>query len=71
MLKKDAIAHFGTQEALAGALGIKTQSITTWPDRVPSLRQLQLERITEGKLKADPSILPGSEPATAQREATA
>lgn len=57
MLKKDAIAHFGTQAELARALNIKSQSIESWGDEVPHLRQLQLEKITHGKLKADPEIL--------------
>lgn len=68
MLKKDAIAYFGTQRALAEALGIRTQSISDWPETVPELRQLQLERITGGQLKADPTILLAS-PSPAQQSA--
>lgn len=56
MLKKDAIAHFGTEAALAKALGIKPQSIQDWGEVVPELRQLQLERMTEGKLLAAPLV---------------
>jgi DNA-binding transcriptional regulator YdaS (Cro superfamily) len=69
MLKRDAIAYFGTQQALADALGIKTQSITDWGEIVPELRQLQLQRITGGVLKADPAILPDAPPAPAQQSA--
>lgn len=69
MRKKDAIAYFGTQQALADALGIKTQSITDWPEMVPELRQLQLERITGGRLSADPSILPPTSTPAPQPEA--
>ena len=58
MLTKDAIAHFNDSQAeLARALGIKPQSITDWGETVPKLRQLQLERITSGALKAAPEIL--------------
>lgn len=58
MLTKDAIAHFNDSQAeLARALGIKPQSISDWGDTVPKLRQLQLERITGGALKAAPEIL--------------
>lgn len=56
MLKKDAIDHFGTEAALAKALSIRPQSIQDWGDTVPVLRQLQLERITNGKLKFDRSL---------------
>lgn len=63
MLTKDAIAHFGTQAALAQALGIKQQSVADWGETVPPLRQLQLERITDGVLKAAPSILASPAPA--------
>lgn len=56
MLTQQAIAHFGTKAALARALGIKRQAITTWGKTVPLLRALQLEKITEGKLKAPPVV---------------
>jgi DNA-binding transcriptional regulator YdaS (Cro superfamily) len=52
MLTKDAIAHFKTEAALARALGIRAQSVQDWGTTVPALRQLQLERITEGVLRA-------------------
>lgn len=57
MLTKDAIAHFGSQAALARALGIEQPSVAGWKETVPPLRQLQLERMTGGALKADPQIL--------------
>lgn len=52
MKKSDAIEYFGSQSALARALGIKPPSIADWGDEVPDLRQLQLEAITHGQLKA-------------------
>lgn len=55
MTKDDAINYFGSQAALADALGIKQPSVAEW-DSVPDLRQLQLEILTHGKLKADPAI---------------
>lgn len=54
MTKDEAVEHFGTQEALAKALGITQGSVSLWGDSVPWPRQLQIERITEGKLTADP-----------------
>lgn len=58
MRTSDAIEHFGSQAALARALNIKPPSVADWGDSVPPLRQLQIEALTGGKLRADPSILP-------------
>lgn len=52
MNKKDAIEHFGSQQALADALGIKQPSVAAWKN-IPAIRQIQLEAITEGALRAD------------------
>lgn len=52
MKTSDAVRYFGTQAALAKALGIKRQSINDWGDTVPLARQYQIERMTRGKLKA-------------------
>lgn len=57
MRTKDVVDHFGSQAALARALGITQPSVALWGDDVPPLRQLQIERLTAGKFKADPSIL--------------
>lgn len=35
IIKEDAIALFGTQSALANALGITRQAVCQWPDREP------------------------------------
>lgn len=57
MLTKDAIAHFGNSQAeLARALGIKPQSVTDWGDTVPPLRQIQIEKLTDGALKAASNV---------------
>lgn len=56
MLKKDVIEHFGSQASVAAALGISQPSVADWGETVPPLRQIQLERITGGKLKASPDI---------------
>lgn len=67
MLKEDAIRHFGSQAALARALGIKQPSINDWGEVVPPLRQLQIEQLTGGRLKADPQIL---HPVTSPQQAS-
>lgn len=58
MRTDDAIRHFGSQAALARALDIKPPSISSWGAEVPPLRQLQIEKLTGGKLRANPAILP-------------
>lgn len=52
MKTKDAITHFGNKAKLAKALNISKSAITQWPDDVPELRAFQIERLTNGKLKA-------------------
>lgn len=55
MKTEDAIKHFGGKKIeLARALKISPSAVTMWGDDVPLLRQYQLERITEGALKAEP-----------------
>lgn len=44
-----AIAHLGSQQALADALGIKSPSISEWHQRrVPVERCIAIERATNG-----------------------
>lgn len=51
----DAKAHFGNSTSrLARALGIEPPSVYDWGRFPPPLRQLQLEQITNGALKAEP-----------------
>ena len=60
MQKSDAIAYFGSQRALAKALGITEQAVSGWkPDKIPELRAVQLHILTNGELKADPSSFLG------------
>lgn len=55
MKTEDAIKHFGGKKIeLAKALKISPSAVTMWGDEIPLLRQYQLERITDGALKADP-----------------
>lgn len=54
MTKEQAVAHFGGVPRLAEALGIQRQAIYQW-DEIPELRQLQIERLTDGALQADSS----------------
>lgn len=47
------IEHFLTKAKLAAALGIEPPSIYDWGEYPPGLRQIQIERLTKGKLKAE------------------
>jgi len=60
MKTADAINIFKTQDALADVLGLRQPSIARWVKKgaIPYLRQLQLESLTGGQLKADKTILP-------------
>jgi hypothetical protein len=54
MKTKDVIEFFGgTQLSAAEALGLAQSSIATWGVYPPKLRQLQIQAITKGKLKAE------------------
>lgn len=54
MRTSDVVTHYGSQAAVAEALGIKQPSVAMWGESPPPLRQLQLESLTGGKLKAGP-----------------
>ena len=53
MTKKDAIKRFSTQARLAEALGMSQGSVSLWGQFPPALRQLQIEVLTGGELKAE------------------
>ena len=57
MTKDAAIKHYGTQQKLADALGMSQASVSEWGEYPPALRQLQLQQVTKGKLKAEPGLL--------------
>jgi len=54
MTKEEVIAHFGSQAEVARVLDVKQPSVSTWRDPLPELRQLELERMTSGALRAGP-----------------
>jgi len=57
MKTTDVITHFETQVRTAKALGIDQSSVSGWGEYPPDARQLQIERITLGALKAEPGCL--------------
>ena len=54
MTKDEAVRRFGTQVKLAEALGMSQGSISLWGEHPPPLRQLQIEALTGGELRAEP-----------------
>jgi transcriptional repressor of cell division inhibition gene dicB len=57
MKTETAIQHAGGVKALATLLGVTVSAISQWEGDVPPARQLQLQKLTKGKLKADPDCL--------------
>ena len=58
MHTKTAVNHFGSQKALAEALGITQPSVAEWGEFPPPLRQIQIQAVTCGELEAEPGCLP-------------
>lgn len=54
MRKKDVVEHFGTQKAVAEALGLTEAAISAWDeDEIPRGRAFELQVLTGGKLRVD------------------
>lgn len=70
MTKDQAVEWAGTQVKLAERLGLKSQgSIAGWGDYPPELRQLQIEGLSGGALKAEPNCDKFRVPGAAQQAA--
>lgn len=54
MKTSEVTAYYGTQTKAAKALGIDQSSISDWKEFPPDRRQMQIERLTGGALKAEP-----------------
>ncbi|MER3384914.1 Cro/CI family transcriptional regulator [Pectobacterium aroidearum] len=59
MRKIEVVNFFDTQRNVAKALGISEQAVSLWKELIPERAALKLERITEGKLKYNPSFYGG------------
>jgi DNA-binding transcriptional regulator YdaS (Cro superfamily) len=58
MTYDELIDHFGSQAEAARSLGLKQPSISEWKKRgIPPLRQLDIQRRTRGRLRADTTAL--------------
>lgn len=69
MLKQDVLDHFGGATATAQALGVSQPSVSNWEDPIPELRQLQIEKLTCGVLRAGPECEPYRVPPLAEQPA--
>ena len=56
MTYDQVLQHFGTQVKIAAALEMTQGSVSAWEGIVPPFRQLQIERVTGGKLVADGDV---------------
>lgn len=57
MKTAQAIEYAGSSKALADLLGITPSAISQWGEEVPPARQMQLQQITRGRLRAAPDCL--------------
>lgn len=56
MRTKDVISHYGNAGRASKALGLSHAAVYRWGEYPPAIRQLQVERATNGKLRAEPEI---------------
>lgn len=56
MTLKQILKHYGGAANVANLLGITPQAVGQWSNRVPRLRQLQIQQLTGGALVADCSM---------------
>ena len=56
MKTEHALKHFGGNTALTSILGLTSGAISQWGEYPPPLRQLQLEKLSKGKLKAEQEL---------------
>lgn len=58
MLKSDVIEHFGSEAEVARALGVTRGAVWQWKDIIPRGSAYQIQIITRGKLRVDPTVYP-------------
>ena len=57
MKYEQVLKHWGSQAEIARKLGLRQPSVWGWQAKgIPALRQLQIERLTEGALRADKEV---------------
>jgi transcriptional repressor of cell division inhibition gene dicB len=58
MRKSDVIEYFGSQVAVARALGLTKGAVHLWKKIVPYGRAVQIEAVTNQALRVDPKFYP-------------
>ena len=61
MRKEEVLKHFGSASELARILGISPASISEWGKLIPKGRAYQIQVITAGALRVDPSAYENEE----------
>jgi hypothetical protein len=56
MKKRDVINHFGGEVKTAAALGLTRQAVYQWADPIPERLAYQIQVMTGGILRVDPSV---------------
>jgi hypothetical protein len=69
MTKDQAISYFGSVTKLAEAIDVTVGAISQWLVYPPGGRQLQIQAITRGKLKAEPDCMKSTRGAAAPEQA--
>ncbi|WP_354691049.1 Cro/CI family transcriptional regulator [Phytobacter sp. RSE-02] len=59
MNKSIVVDFYGSQRAIATALGVSDQAVSNWGDVIPKGAALELEKITNGALICDLSLYKG------------
>lgn len=57
MRTEEVIKFFGSQSEAARRLGIKQPSVAAWDEFPPADRQLQIQAVTGGVLRAEPDAV--------------
>ena len=65
MYKSHVLAHFGSQVAVAQAIGITKSAVSQWPELIPESKAYRIQEFTGGVLKVDPSLYRRDVPAVA------
>lgn len=59
MNKSSVVEFYGSQRAIALAIGLSDQAVSQWSELIPKGAALELEKLTDGALKCDLSMYKG------------
>lgn len=58
MFKTDVIAHFGSPNAAAAAIGVTKSAVSQWKELIPRGIAYKVQVITGGKMQVNPTLYP-------------